>query len=130
MEVSGQSAESVVRSHCRICHGGCGVLVHVKDGRVIRIEGDPESPISRGTLCPKGIASIQLVYHPDRLLYPLKRKGAKGEGKWERISWDEAYEILTSKMNDIKSNMGQSPSFSVMGQVGIMRPSSTDLPTF
>jgi anaerobic selenocysteine-containing dehydrogenase len=98
--------ERVVRSTCRICHGGCGVLVHVKDGRVIRIEGDPESPISRGTLCPKGIASIQLAYHPDRLLYPLKRKGAKGEGKWGRISWDEAYDILTSKMNEYKQKYG------------------------
>jgi anaerobic selenocysteine-containing dehydrogenase len=67
-----------IRSHCRICHGGCGVLVHVKDGKVIRIEGDPESPISRGTLCPKGIASVQFAYHPDRLVYPLETKGAKG----------------------------------------------------
>lgn len=100
------SDERVVRSHCRICHGGCGVLVHVKDGRVIRIEGDPESPISRGTLCHKGIASIQLAYHPDRLLYPLKRKGAKGEGKWERISWDEAYDLLISKMNEYKQKYG------------------------
>jgi len=106
MEAFRSSDEKVVRSHCRICHGGCGVLVHVKDGRVIRIEGDPESPISRGTLCPKGIASIQLAYHPDRILYPLKRKGAKGEGKWERISWDEAYEIVTSKINEFKNRYG------------------------
>ena len=106
METLQPSGERVVRSHCRICHGGCGVLVHVKDGRVIRIEGDPESPISRGTLCPKGIASVQLAYHPNRLLYPLKRIGAKGEGKWERISWDEAYDILTSKMNEFKNRYG------------------------
>jgi len=106
MEIARSPNEKVVRSHCRICHGGCGVLVHVKDGKVIRIEGDPESPISRGTLCPKGIASIQLVYHPNRLVYPLTRKGAKGEGKWERISWDEAYAILTSKMNEFKNQYG------------------------
>jgi len=73
---------------------------------VVRIEGDPNSPISRGTLCPKGIASTQLAYHPDRLLYPLKRKGAKGEGKWERISWEEAYAILTSRMNQYKNEHG------------------------
>jgi len=78
----------------------------MKDGRVIRIEGDPQSPISRGTLCPKGMASVQLAYHPDRLLHPLKRKGAKGEGKWEKISWDEAYEILTRKMKGFKDNFG------------------------
>ncbi len=98
--------EKIVRSHCRICHGGCGVLVYVGDGKVVKIEGDPESPISRGTLCPKGIASIQLAYHPDRLLYPLKRKGAKGLGQWERISWDEAYDIIISKINEYKNNYG------------------------
>lgn len=103
METSG---ERIVRSHCRICHGGCGVLVHVRDNRVIRIEGDPQSPISRGTLCPKGMASIQLAYHPDRLLYPLKREGARGEGKWERISWDEAYDLLASKMKEVKTRYG------------------------
>jgi len=106
MEILQTSGERVVRSHCRICHGGCGVWVHVKDGRVIRIEGDPQSPISRGTLCPKGIASVQLAYHPNRLHYPLKRKGARGEGRWERISWDEAYDILTSKMKEYKKQYG------------------------
>jgi anaerobic selenocysteine-containing dehydrogenase len=106
MESSQTPDEKVVRSHCRICHGGCGVLVHVKHGRVVRIEGDPESPISRGTLCPKGIASIQLAYHPNRLLHPVKRKGSRGKGTWERISWEEAYQILTSRMNEYKSRYG------------------------
>jgi anaerobic selenocysteine-containing dehydrogenase len=100
------SDEKVIRSHCRMCHEGCGVFVHVKEGRIIRIEGDPESSINRGTLCPKGIASIQLVYHPDRLHYPLKRKGGKGEGQWERISWDEAYDILQSKVTEYKIKYG------------------------
>lgn len=106
MEALQSCNERVVRSHCRICHGGCGVLVHVRDGKVMTIEGDPDSPISQGTLCPKGIASIQLAYHPDRLLYPLKRLGAKGEGRWERISWEEAYSILTSKMDEYKKHHG------------------------
>ncbi|MBU1205509.1 MAG: molybdopterin oxidoreductase, partial [Proteobacteria bacterium] len=86
METLKTMKDKVVRSHCRICHGGCGVLVHVQDGKVVRIEGDPQSPISHGTLCPKGIATIQLAYHPDRLRHPLKRKGSQGEGQWERIS--------------------------------------------
>ena len=106
MEILQAGDEKVVRSHCRICHGGCGVLVHLRDGKVVRIEGDPESPISRGTLCPKGLATIQLAYHPDRLLHPLKRKGAKGEGQWERISWEEAYGLLTSSIHDCKSRYG------------------------
>lgn len=106
MENQKGSEGKIIRSHCRICHGGCGVLVHVKEDRVIKIEGDPQSPISKGTLCPKGLASIQLVYHPNRLLYPLRRKGRKGGGEWERISWDEAYDLLVSKMKEYKSQYG------------------------
>ncbi|MBW2115021.1 MAG: helix-turn-helix domain-containing protein, partial [Deltaproteobacteria bacterium] len=59
--------DSVVKSHCRMCHGGCGVLVYVKGGKVTKITGDPDCPINHGTLCSKGIASHQLAYHPDRL---------------------------------------------------------------
>ncbi|RJR45415.1 MAG: hypothetical protein C4576_11985 [Desulfobacteraceae bacterium] len=76
--------DSVVKSYCRMCHGGCGVLVYVKSGKVAKIAGDPECPINHGTLCSKGIASAQLAYHPDRLTYPVRRIGPKGSGKWER----------------------------------------------
>ena len=88
MEVYGY--DSATRSHCRMCHGGCGVIVYVKDGRVAKIAGDPECPINHGTICSKGLASAQLAYHPDRLTYPVKRVGPKGSGRWERITWDEA----------------------------------------
>ena len=78
------------KSACRMCHGGCGVLVHVNDGKVIKVQGDPASPLNRGSMCPKGLASIEQLYHPDRLKHPLKRAGKRGEGKWKRISWEEA----------------------------------------
>ena len=71
MEVYGY--DSVTKSHCRMCHGGCGVLVYVKDGKVAKITGDLDCPINHGTLCTKGIASAQLAYHPDRLTYPVRR---------------------------------------------------------
>jgi anaerobic selenocysteine-containing dehydrogenase len=71
MKVYGYDA--VVKSHCRMCHGGCGVLVYTKNGRVAKIAGDPDCPINHGTLCAKGLASAQLAYHPDRLTYPVKR---------------------------------------------------------
>jgi anaerobic selenocysteine-containing dehydrogenase len=90
------SAEQVVKSNCRGCHGGCGVLVHVRDGRIAKIEGDPHFPANNGSMCSKGLAFKQLVYHPDRLIYPLKRAGRKGEGKWQRISWDEALDTIAS----------------------------------
>lgn len=104
MEVYGY--DSVVKSHCRMCHGGCGVLVYVKDGKVAKIAGDPDCPINHGTLCSKGLASAQLVYHPDRLTYPVKRVGPKGSGKWERISWDEALDTIAGRILDYKEKYG------------------------
>lgn len=99
--------ERAVRTNCRAGdHGGCGVIVHVKGGKAVRVEGDPDHPISRGYVCSKALASIQLAYHPDRLKFPLKRAGEKGEGKWRRISWAEALETITSKLSEIKENYG------------------------
>jgi anaerobic selenocysteine-containing dehydrogenase len=108
------SGEQVIRSNCRGCHGGCGVLVHVKDGRIIKLEGDPEVPSNRGTMCSKGLAYLQLVYHPDRVKYPLKRSGKKGDGKWQRISWDEALDTITNKYKEIIPQYG--PEAIVIGQ--------------
>ncbi len=98
--------DSVTKSHCRMCHGGCGVLVYLKDGKVAKIAGDPDCPINHGTLCSKGLASAQLAYHPDRLTYPVKRIGPKGSGKWERISWDEALDAIAERINRYKEEHG------------------------
>ncbi len=98
--------EQVIKSYCRTCHGGCGVLIHVTDGRITKIEGDPEFPTNRGSMCSKGLATVQMVYHPDRLKYPLKRAGNKGEGKWQRISWDEALDTIASKLRHVKAEYG------------------------
>ncbi|MBW2412286.1 MAG: molybdopterin-dependent oxidoreductase [Deltaproteobacteria bacterium] len=104
MEVYGY--DTVVKSHCRMCHGGCGVLVYVKEGKVAKIAGDPECPINHGTLCSKGIASTQLLYHPDRLTHPVRRVGGKGSGKWQRISWDEALDAIAERILHYKSENG------------------------
>jgi len=98
--------DRVIRTHCRMCHGGCGVLVFLKEGIVKKILGDPDCPINHGTLCSKGIASSRLLYHPDRLLYPLKRKGPKGKGLWERISWDEALDLIAQRILEYKEKYG------------------------
>ena len=76
MEVYGY--DSMVKSHCRMCHGGCGVLVYVKDGKVAKIAGDPDCPINHGTLCSKGLAMAQVHEvdgkpNPYRLTTPLRR---------------------------------------------------------
>lgn len=98
--------DSVVKSHCRMCHGGCGVLVYVKDGKAVKIAGDPDCPINHGTLCSKGIASAQLAYHPDRLTYPVRRSGPKASGKWERISWEEALDAIAERILHYKDKFG------------------------
>lgn len=98
---------SVFKSACRMCHGSCGVLVHVRDNRVVKLEGDPESPVSRGRICPKGLASIDHMYHPDRITHPLKRTGERGEGKWARICWDEAYDIMVRQITTLQERHGK-----------------------
>ncbi len=60
-----------LKTICRSCHGGCGVIAHVKSVKVVKVEGDPDSPISHGSLCSKGLAITQLAYHPDWVLYPM-----------------------------------------------------------
>lgn len=105
-EMAAYGFDSVTRTHCRMCHGGCGALVYTKNGKVEKIAGDPESPIGHGTLCSKGLASAQLAYHPDRLLHPVRRIGPKGSGKWQRISWDEALDAIAEKMLGYKASFG------------------------
>ncbi|MBM4312787.1 MAG: molybdopterin oxidoreductase, partial [Deltaproteobacteria bacterium] len=86
----------------------CEVLVFLDEeaGNILRVEGDPESPISRGVLCAKGLAARDLVYNPGRLRYPLKRAGERGEGKWERISWEEALSSIAEKLLDYRREDG------------------------
>jgi anaerobic selenocysteine-containing dehydrogenase len=96
------------------CHGGCGVELHIKDGKLIKVEGDEDHPFLQGRLCPRALAMTQYVYHPDRLQYPLKRVGERGEGKWQRISWDEAFDICEHRMREIKDRYG--PEAMVFGQ--------------
>lgn len=107
------SDKKVIKTTCCNCHGGCGVFVTVQDGAITGIEGNPESN-TRGTMCSKGLASIQEVTNPNRLRHPLKRTGERGEGKWERINWEEALDTITGKMKDSATQFG--PNSIVTGQ--------------
>jgi anaerobic selenocysteine-containing dehydrogenase len=98
--------EKVLKSTCNMCYRLCGVLVHLSNGKVTKVEGDPDSPVNRGNLCIKGQAAVERLYHPSRLKYPLKRAGSKGEGKWQRISWDEALDTIAGAMNRAKERHG------------------------
>jgi len=88
------------------CHQGCGVLFYTKDGKVEKIEGDPNCPVNNGRLCMRCLDMKEAIYHPDRLLYPLKRAGERGENKWMRISWDEALDIIETKTKEIQKEYG------------------------
>ena len=89
---------------CQLCSSVCGIMGYVKDGRVVKIEGNPNDPNSRGHLCARGHAGLNHLYHPERLLYPLRRVGKRGEGKWKRISWDEALDEIAAKLKTIRES--------------------------
>ena len=105
---------SIIKSVCRVCHGGCGVLVHVKDGKVVKVKGDPASPMNQGWMCPKGVFSPDIANHPERLQSPLRRKGERGSGEWERISWEEALSEIAAKVGAIRNETG--PESVALGQ--------------
>ncbi len=91
------------------CHGvGCGIRLFVKDGKLVKVEGDPEHPVTQGRLCVRCLDVIEYVNHPDRLLYPMKRaKEDRGKNKFERISWEEAYRIIYDETHKIWDKYGK-----------------------
>ncbi len=97
---------STLWSAGRGSHGGCGCEIYVRDGRVVRVEGDKNHPFNQGRLCPKGLAIPQYMYHKDRVTHPLKRVGERGEGKWQRITWDEALDTVEARLKDIRAKYG------------------------
>lgn len=112
--------EKLVRTACPAHCGGnaCGIIAHVKNDRVVKLEPAdfPDPGIRR--ICLRGLASTQLLYHPDRLKYPLKRTGERGEGKFERISWDEALDIISTRLQEIATKHGSSAVGWVLGGPG------------
>jgi anaerobic selenocysteine-containing dehydrogenase len=114
--------ERWVPTVCAQCMGGCGILVRVIDGWAVNIAGNPLHPVNRGTLCPKGIAGLQGLYDPDRTRTPLKRAGKRGEGKWQPISWDEAFHLVTESLKDLRQK-GEAHQLVVLGGQyrGLMR---------
>lgn len=101
-----EPATAIIKSVCRSCHGGCGTLLHVRDGVLVKIEGDPQAPLSHGRLCPIGTVTVDIVNHRDRLKYPQRRIGPRGSGKWERISWDDALDEIAQRLNAIRAEFG------------------------
>ena len=87
---------------CLQCPSGCGLRIRSVNHWPVKLEGIKDYPINRGKLCPKGQAGLQVLYDPDRIHYPLRRKGKRGEGSWERISWDEAVHLVTQRLKGLR----------------------------
>ena len=121
-EWPGPGIETLKRSVCQLCPGGCGIQARVLDGWPVKINASPDHPISRGGLCPKGEAALQVLYDPDRIRRPLKRAGRRGEGRWTEISWDEAIRMLASRLGALR-RQGRPEGLAVIGGQyrGLMR---------
>jgi anaerobic selenocysteine-containing dehydrogenase len=89
-------------SSCISCPASCGILVRVSEGRAKKIEGNPQHPVNRGRLCARGQATLQELYHPDRIQQPLRRSGPRGSGNFSKISWSEALNLLTAKLTELQ----------------------------
>ncbi|HWQ76484.1 MAG TPA: molybdopterin-dependent oxidoreductase [Syntrophomonas sp.] len=97
------------------CHNGCSVLFYTKDGKLVDIEGDPNSSYNSGRLCMRCLNMMEAVDNPDRLKWPLKRVGERGENKWKRITWDEAYDIIEAQVRTIWEEDGPEAIVSMEG---------------
>jgi anaerobic selenocysteine-containing dehydrogenase len=106
----------LVPTVCFNCESACGLLAYVdkQTGQVAKFEGNPKHPASRGRLCAKGPATITQIHDPDRILYPMKRSGSRGGGKWTRTSWDEVLETFGARIRKaFQENRGEEVMYHV-----------------
>ena len=112
----GNGATKIIRATSTFdCGGRCPLRLHVKDGRIIRVEGDDAQEPEQLRACLRCRAYRKEVHHPERLMHPLKRVGPKGEGRFERISWDEALETIAGKLRRVKDTYGNPSIFLAAG---------------
>jgi thiosulfate reductase/polysulfide reductase chain A len=102
----GLTYDKIVPTMCEQCVWRCGVWAKVKDGKLVKLDGNPFHPHSNGKLCARGQSGIMSTYDPDRITTPLIRVGNRGDGKFRRASWNEALDLVAQKMTDIKSKYG------------------------
>ncbi|MFC1864558.1 molybdopterin-dependent oxidoreductase [Chloroflexota bacterium] len=107
--------ERIIKTDCILCVWGCGINACVEDGKLVKVEGMTEHPLNQGVLCPRGAALVDYVYSPDRLKYPMK----KINSGWERISWDEALDIIAGKLQQIKDEYGAHTLAIFCGSIGV-----------
>ena len=110
------------------CPDCCSLLVTIEDGRATRLRGDPEHPVTRGFLCGKVAQYLEHEYSPGRLLYPQRRVGAKGEGRFERISWDKALDTISGRLRAVAAEFGPEAilPYSYGGTMGLLNGEGMD----
>jgi anaerobic selenocysteine-containing dehydrogenase len=110
------------------CPDTCSVLVTVEDGRATRLRGNPDHPVTRGFLCGKVAQYLEREYHPDRILYPQRRSGSKGSGRFERISWDDALDAIAARLQAIVREFGPEAilPYSYAGNMGVLNNAGMD----
>ena len=94
--------EKLTTTACAQCAAGCGVRVRVVGGRAVKIEGHPDNPINRGGIGPRGLSGLQVLYDPDRVTQPMRRKGPRGSGTWEPIDWDAAIAEVAARLSKLR----------------------------
>ncbi len=107
---------TTIKSVCGGCHNSCPIMVEIENNRVVRVSGAPGDPRTGGAICSKGQAGPQIAHDPRRLMYPVRRVGERGSGKWERVSWDDALAELASKMREAIERQGPRSVGFIRGQ--------------
>ncbi|MBP1706437.1 MAG: phsA2 [Chloroflexi bacterium] len=107
----------IKRCICTFCAGNCGVLVYVKDGKILKIDGNKDHPISRGFICERPRYAWRWLNHPEQLKYPLKRTGERGQNRWQRITWEQAMDEIAVKLGSLKAQYGPETLASTEGTV-------------
>ncbi|MCL6601954.1 MAG: molybdopterin oxidoreductase family protein [Paenibacillus sp.] len=123
------SGEGIFPAVCPLdCPDTCGLLVHKKNGKIVKVEGNPEHPVTRGAICNKVRHMAERIHHPERLLNPLRRTGAKGEGKFEEISWEEAIAEITGTFKKLAADYGPESilPYSFYGNMGVLSVEGMD----
>jgi len=95
-----------IPTFCDLCFWKCGAIAYVRDGKLWKVEGNPEDPLSKGRLCPRGTGGVGASFDKDRLKSPLIRRTDRGKDEWVKVTWDEALDHIAGKMNKIKSDYG------------------------
>lgn len=110
------------------CPDTCGLLLHKEDGKIVKVTGNPAHPVTKGAICNKVRNMTERIYHPERILYPLRRTGAKGEGKFERMTWDEAIGEIAGRFTELIRDYGSESimPYSFYGNMGALSVDGMD----